>query len=66
MNSNILNSLPQYIFQNEHDKLDSINKLEMKNDDDVTLNMANSELSEYPIEIHQNQEHIVNKYINNK
>jgi hypothetical protein len=69
MNSNLLNSFPQYIFQNEHERLESVNKIieeQKKNDDESRLETASCEVSEYPIEFYQNQQHIIDKYMSNK
>jgi hypothetical protein len=65
MNTNSLNSLPQYIFQNKHDCLENVNQI-IENQNDNSLENKSSEVSEYPIEFYQNQQHVVNKYLSSK
>lgn len=73
MNSNLLNSLPKYIFQSDHEQLTSVNKYiqDLKdqhgNDSSADLNSADlnsaCEVSEYPIEFIENQAHVINRHI---
>lgn len=73
MNSNLLNSLPKYIFQSDHEQLTSVNKYiqDLKeqqaahNSSTADLNELGSacEVSEYPIEFIENQAHVINRHI---
>lgn len=68
MNSNLLNSLPKYIFQSDHEQLTSVNKYiqDLKDQEaresSAGLNAA-CEVSEYPIEFIEHQAHVINRHI---
>lgn len=67
MNSNLLNSLPKYIFQSEHERLTSVNNIikDLKEQQDRE-HMVACEVSEYPIEYIENQAHVINRHISIK
>lgn len=73
MNSQLLNSLPKYIFQSNHARLTSvtpfINEIkEQKNLDgsSASFPISNDEVSEYPIEIIENQKHAIERHMSIK
>lgn len=73
MNSQLLNSLPKYIFQSNHARLTSvtpfINEIkEQKNLDGSSANfqIPSDEVSEYPIEILENQKHAIERHMSIK
>lgn len=73
MNSQLLNSLPKYIFQSNHARLTSvtpfINEIkEQKNLDGSSADFqkSNDEVSEYPIELIENQKHAIERHMSIK
>jgi hypothetical protein len=72
MNSNLLNSLPKYIFQSEHSRLKSVTSIlkEVKEQQsrDAALQSTTSEceVSEYPIEFYENQQHAIERHMSIK
>jgi hypothetical protein len=73
MNSNLLHSLPKYIFQSEHSGLKSAESLVKKvkeqqtSKDDPTVGAESEcEVSEYPIEFYENQQHAIERHMKKK
>lgn len=72
MNSHLLNSLPKYIFQTDHARLTSVANIlkEVKEQQsrDGALNTINDlgEVSEYPIEFYENQQHAIERHMSIK
>lgn len=74
MNSNLLNSLPKYIFQTDHSRLTSVNNIikdikeQQQQSHETVVDLANGgcEVSEYPIEFIENQAHAINRHISIK
>lgn len=62
MNSNLYQSLPKYIFQTEHAPLTMVNNIlhnvQEKQAKESMINDA-GEVSEYPIEIYEHQQHAI-------
>ena len=72
MNSHLLNSLPKYIFQTDHAALKSvaniINEVKEQQSRDAAMNIIDSEceVSEYPIEFIENQQHAIQRHMSIK
>ena len=73
MNSNLLHSLPKYIFQSNHSGLKSAERLVKKvkeqqtSKDDATVGAESEfEVSEYPIEFYENQQHAIERHMKKK
>ncbi len=72
MNSNLLQSLPKYIFQSEHEPLKSVKSILKKAKEDQakdeTPDIVNSayEPPEYPIEIYEHQQHALQRHMSIK
>lgn len=70
MNSNLLNSLPKYIFQSDHERLTSVNEIikDLKEQQERQQNLTDTacEVSEYPIEYIENQAHVIKRHMNIK
>ena len=71
MNSNHLNQLPKYIFQSEHDRLKSVKHIlqevqEKQNRENDPLENGGGEVSEYPIEYYEHQQHALQRHMSIK
>jgi hypothetical protein len=72
MNSNLLQSLPKYIFQSDHEPLKSVKSILRKAKEDQakdeTPDIVNNgyELPEYPIEIYEHQQHALQRHMSIK
>lgn len=72
MNSNLLNSLPKYIFQSEHSRLKSVTSIlkevkEQQSRDAALQSITDQcEVSEYPIEFYENQQHAIERHMSIK
>ena len=73
MNSTLLHSLPKYIFQSEHSRLKSVTSIlkevkEQQSRDAALQQAANTEfeVSEYPIEYYEHQQHAIERQLNSK
>lgn len=74
MNSHLLQALPKYIFQSDHESLKSVNNIlkevkEQQNRDDRIGNIGNiggGEVSEYPIEHYEHQQHAIERHMSIK
>lgn len=70
MNSNLLNSLPKYIFQSDHARLASVKNIlkESKEQQNREENLTNNfgEVSEYPIEFYEHQQHAIERHMSIK
>ena len=76
MNSNLLTSLPKYIFQSEHERLTSVKNIlndlkeqqarESANNAGADELLNGGEVSEYPIEHIENQAHVIHRHLNIK
>ncbi len=59
----LLNILPKYIFDAEHSKLKSVDSIiKSIHEHDATLHTG--EVSEYPIEYYENQQHAIQRHMN--
>jgi hypothetical protein len=72
MNSHLLNSLPKYIFQTDHgSKLKSVKSIlkeveEQQNREENGVSFGLSEVSEYPIELYEHQQHAIERHMSIK
>ena len=71
MNSHLLNSLPKYIFQTDHSSLKCVKSIlkevqEQQNREDNGVNFGLSEVSEYPIELYEHQQHAIERHMSIK
>ncbi|CAF0741436.1 unnamed protein product [Brachionus calyciflorus] len=70
MNSQLLNSLPKYIFQSNHARLTSVTPFinEIKEQQNLELNdkAIDGEVSEYPIELIESQQHAIERHMSIK
>lgn len=71
MNSNLLNQLPKYIFQSEHERLKSVKHIldevkEQQSRDNDPLASSGGEVSEYPIEYYEHQQHALQRHMSIK
>lgn len=74
MNSTLLHSLPKYIFQSDHDRLERVKDIMKdlkgnRNQSSESLSeLINNdcEVSEYPIEYYENQQHAIHRHMSIK
>jgi hypothetical protein len=59
----LLNTLPKYIFDAEHSKLKSVDSI-IKNIQEYDTSLHTGEVSEYPIEYYENQKHAIERHMN--
>ena len=75
MNSNLYQSLPKYIFQSEHAPLERVKDIlnevkEQQNRESQDIHTVGSgdygEVSEYPIEMYEHQQHAIERHMSIK
>jgi hypothetical protein len=74
MNSNLYQSLPKYIFQSEHAPLERVKDIlnevkEQQNRESDIINTTTNgdyEVSEYPIEMYEHQQHAIERHMSIK
>ena len=70
MNFDALNSLPNYIFESNHNDLESVENImkqvKLQENHDIELCKTDYEVSEYPIEYYENQQHAIERHMKKK